>query len=1193
MFRRGGGGVGGGAGRGSFNPPSFLNRASSGSSNGSSGAGNGKTAVASPGLLRRSGSAHGQNSNVPAPTRTHDDSYDESEHNSDEEPQPNKSAARTPQRSSHGPVAQHTPLTSSTSHSPQSAASSGDEYYMCMWRKPQGRKHKTWDGDAVLIVSRTRGNCKLKCQASGRELGFSAKLIKDDFESGDELTIGGKEIEVDRRISHREYLSGIPESLQWPASKKSLTQHASSRASTVSPLPQAAPVSRSRLMAAAPAASFYGTPSAKAKPKRETSSEDVARSDTSPEPMSGARARKREDSAHATPAPARKNRDSPSASSSSRTAKSPSLQPRPHGLFNSKDKPEPRYDPKAPGAVVMQAPSEEHSKQYNRRGDAIVDVVVNPVLSQSLRPHQVEGVKFLYDRVMGISEIGGSRGAILADEMGLGKTLQTITLVETLLRQSPYYSSSSPRVIEKALIVCPLSLVKNWQREFRKWLGANGSSNIGVVAVDGSKGREVAQHFVTSKRDSVLIIGYEKLRSCIDILGTAQPPVGLIVCDEGHRLKSKDAKTTKMFDQLKTDRRLILTGTPIQNDLSELYAMIDFVCPGLLGSYAVFKQIFEDPILKSRMQYCSPEVKQLGQQRSGVLSDVTKLVVLRRTATILDGYLRPKSESVLFCAPTRLQLDLYRHILQSSQVKALTDGAGGAALPLITLLRQVCNSPELLLKHAEASSTSGTVAKAKGKRMPQSLACELLEDALDLFPTKRTVGDAALSGKLIALTRILGTIKAETDDKVVVVSTFTATLDVLEALCARLRYPVLRLDGTTKQDERQTLVNRFNTRPRSDSFVFLLSTRAGGVGLNLVGGNRLFLMEPEWNPALDQQAMARIHRDGQKKRCYIYRMMMSGTMDEKIFQRQIQKLGLSATLMTGDDARGEDGADSDESDEAGTRQGSGNRKRRKGDGGGGGGGGGASSSVAKAGDTFTPEELKDIFTLHEDTPCLCHDLLMCECPGAGTSDQGGADGGESEGDEDEDDGPPLHFVPASQQQAQQEAERIKTARHRLAGLADWRHLDTTASGAASSRHEGSPLASFSERVAAVAECDDVLSRVVGKQRPSVRSVREDQGQGSKASSEASPGRDAPLLEQTDLDHLERSIAADRENHRGQGASPWHIEAEEAGNVLYVLQRQSGNAGNAGANKAGRGGDDGGDDDSGDSDSHDDGGEGSD
>ncbi|CAO1636837.1 unnamed protein product [Sympodiomycopsis kandeliae] len=967
----------------------------------------------------------------------------------------------------------------------------GEEYYMCTWRKPQARKHKTWDGDAVLIVNRPKATCRLRCQENGRDIATGSWSQIGDVESGAEMMVGGKEIEIDRKITLREYNDGIPDKVVQPPSKKSKISTASNSLSTTSSQsPGSAKVSAG-LRAAAPSASFYSKPMPKPMVKAQGNR-------FSPE-VQKALDGERSESSHA-----------PSPSSST-------LQPRHGGLTKPVEAVQPRYDPNDPDAIVMKRPNAEHHRLYNRRHWPLVDVVVSPNLAIHLRPHQIEGVKFLYDRVTGIQDVNGNKGAILADAMGLGKTLQSITLIDLLLRQSPYVNPSASRTsyIDKALVVCPLSLVKNWKREFRKWLGP---SQLGVVAVDGnSKAKDIAQRFVTSKREQVLIIGYEKLRSCIDVLSTAQPQVGLIICDEGHRLKSKDSKTTRLFNQLSTPRRIILTGTPIQNNLSELFAMMDFVCPGLLGPYNVFKNMFEDPIRKGREQYCPKEVKELGQTRSVTLSTVTSLVLLHRTADILDGFLLPKSESVVFCTPTTLQRELYRHILKSSQVRALTTGtAGGSALPLITMLRQLCDSPELLLKDATSSS--------------ETLSSSLLADARHLFPSKadRVSGDEGMSGKVLALSRMLAEIRRQTDDKVVLVSTFTSTLDVLEAFCKRKRYSYVRLDGQTKQDDRMELVNTFNRASSSASFVFLLSTKAGGVGLNLIGANRLFLMEPEWNPALDRQAMARIHRDGQTKHCYIYRMMIPGSMDEKIFQRQISKLGLSDTLMS---------KRSSPSDDA---HGKGKGSRGK--------GGGNSSS----GDSFSQEELKDIFTLHEDTPCLCHDQLICSCDGRGammkddkTTDGKRLNDGESS-DESDDDLVPPSFMPASMQQASRDKELAAEAKSRLAGLSEWRHFDT---------RNAFECASLDDTI-----LDGVVQTQKLTQSTSTKSVSDRADPLFLASSSQSSA-----LDDTDSDDVTRSnIKANISKAAGVGDSDdvadqmrfLDVQQHEAGNIVYVFSKST-------------------------------------
>lgn len=244
--------------------------------------------------------------------------------------------------------------------------------------------------------------------------------------------------------------------------------------------------------------------------------------------------------------------------------------------------PVPRHDPSAEGALVMPRPKVPAGKK-------VVDVVVDPFLTQHLRPHQREGVQFLYEAVMGMKEFEG-QGAILADEMGLGKTLQTIALLWTLLKQNPVHGEQP--VVKKALIVCPVTLINNWRKEFKKWLG---KERIGVFVADSKAN---LRDFTHGKVYSMMIIGYEKLQKVQGELKGAN--IDIVIADEGHRLKTEKNKSAQAIRGLNTKRRVILSGTPLQNDLHEFYIMVDFVNPGLLESYATFRREFENPIVKSR-----------------------------------------------------------------------------------------------------------------------------------------------------------------------------------------------------------------------------------------------------------------------------------------------------------------------------------------------------------------------------------------------------------------------------------------------------------------------------------------------------------------------------------------------------------------------------------------------------------------
>lgn len=348
-------------------------------------------------------------------------------------------------------------------------------------------------------------------------------------------------------------------------------------------------------------------------------------------------------------------------------------------LVNTHGKePTPRHDPVAEGALVMMRPLAVPA------GKKIVDVVVDPYLTQHLRPHQREGVKFLYEAVMGMKQFDG-QGAILADEMGLGKTLQTIALLWTLLKQNPVHGEQP--VVKKALIVCPVTLINNWRKEFKKWLG---KERIGVFVADSKAN---LRDFTHGKIYSMMIIGYEKLQKVQAELKKTH--IDIVIADEGHRLKTEKNKSAQAIRGLNTKRRVILSGTPLQNDLHEFYIMVDFVNPGLLESYTTFRKEFENPIVKSRQPGVAPKDIEKGKARGAELARLTKMFVLRRTAEILAAYLPPKTEYVVFCRPSPKQVKVYKAILENPAFEGAYRSPDTSLL-LITMLKKLCNSPGLL-----------------------------------------------------------------------------------------------------------------------------------------------------------------------------------------------------------------------------------------------------------------------------------------------------------------------------------------------------------------------------------------------------------------------------------------------------------------------------------------------------------------
>lgn len=556
------------------------------------------------------------------------------------------------------------------------------------------------------------------------------------------------------------------------------------------------------------------------------------------------------------------------------------------------------YDSSAPDAIVMKKKSSNE-----------VDVVIDPFLAKSLRSHQIKGVKFLYECVMGLRDFDGN-GALLADDMGLGKTLQTITLIWTLLKQSPN-GFDSP-IASKVLIACPVTLVGNWKKEFKKWLPLN---RLGILTLHpkstGLKDKQDVNNFANTRVYQVLIMGYEKILNMKEELKKTQ--FDLLICDEGHRLKNNSNKTLHALNSLDIEKKVLLSGTPIQNDLNEFFNIVDFVNPGVLGSINSFKRNYINPILKARELNCvSPEITSKGDEKSQDLIDLTKPFILRRTSSIIQNHLPPKTDIVLFCPPTQQQVNLFNQILTSNKFCSLVNsnsGSSSGSLALITMLKKICNSPSL----------------AKSDKIFQ----EINESN---FLTQQ------ISGKILVLIELLNQI-SKINEKIVIVSNYTQTLDILQQILQKLNLTYLRLDGSTPNKDRDSIVNQFNNSQPRARFAFLLSAKSGGIGLNLIGASRLILFDNDWNPSVDLQAMARIHRDGQKKPVFIYRLVTTGCIDEKIFQRQLMKTSLSDKFLDNKNGSNDD--------------------------------------------VFDMNDLKDLFTLNLNTLSNTHDLIECDCSGVG------------------------------------------------------------------------------------------------------------------------------------------------------------------------------------------------------------------
>lgn len=618
----------------------------------------------------------------------------------------------------------------------------------------------------------------------------------------------------------------------------------------------------------------------------------------------------------------------------------------------------------------------EHCDNLPDSHQAYCRVVVEPFLAARLRPHQVEGVKFMFKCLTGLANPQFT-GCIQSDSMGLGKTFQCISSLYILLTTGIHGQPTCKR----ALILVPSSLVTNWAREVIKWLG----NRLSPIAIEETQAAAVKKALATipdtlyASKPLLVIASYSTFRIHLDAFYSKK--FDILICDEAHHLKNCESLINKAVAGLPCKLRILASGTPIQNDLKEFYAMFNTACPGLLGIPSEFRKQYEVPILRGRDADASPGEVENGLDRSNELVELCATFMLRRTGTVLKEYLPRRIQQVIFCAMSPLQKNIYSKFLEAAlEGKRLERHDSLSTLPAITALKKLVCHPDLVYDLCRGSKSVKVVGGTSSAELRYSddsiigrkpargpIAKLLVSDTRMNNSTGNVMGNAPIitgfeglssvfhepsvyppyrphgmqsmhSGKTLVLEALLKSIKATAaTDKVVLVSNYTETLDLVQKMCDANGWPTLRLDGSAQVKHRQPLVDTFND-PAHHSYVLLLSSRAGGVGLNIIGANRLILFDSNWNPAHDAQAMARVWREGQVKTCYIYRLLAASSIEEKIYQRQLAKEGLSRVVVD------------DKMDE-----------RR----------------------TFARDELKALFKVDLNNACDTHTAIKCECAGNG------------------------------------------------------------------------------------------------------------------------------------------------------------------------------------------------------------------
>ncbi|OMO84522.1 SNF2-related protein [Corchorus capsularis] len=573
-------------------------------------------------------------------------------------------------------------------------------------------------------------------------------------------------------------------------------------------------------------------------------------------------------------------------------------------------------------------------------GDAITGYIVNvrrengeeavripPSISAKLKVHQIAGIRFMWENIIqSITKVrSGDKGlgCILAHTMGLGKTFQVIAFLYTAMRNVDLG-------LKTALIVTPVNVLHNWRQEFMKWKPSEVKP-LRVFMLE-----DVPRFFLFF---SFFFCFFSDRHIAREICHALQDGPDILVCDEAHTIKNTRADTTQALKQVRCQRRIALTGSPLQNNLMEYYCMVDFVREGFLGSSHEFRNRFQNPIENGQHTNSTHEDVKIMNQRSHILYEQLKGFVQRMDMSVVKKDLPPKTVFVISVKLSPLQRKLYKRFLDVhgfTNDRASNEKIRKSFFAGYQALAQIWNHPGILQLNKEDRGSITREDAAENFLADDSSSDENIdynnvaggEKAKNMNDSLHEKNDSGFiqkgwwkdllrennykecdySGKMVLLLDIL-TMCSEVGDKALVFSQSIPTLDLIELYLSRLpRHRKqgkfwkkgkdwYRLDGRTESSERQKLVERFNEPTNKRVKCTLISTRAGSLGINLYAANRVIIVDGSWNPTYDLQAIYRAWRYGQTKPVFAYRMLAHGTMEEKIYKRQVTKEGLAARVV--------------------------------------------------------------------------------------------------------------------------------------------------------------------------------------------------------------------------------------------------------------------------------------------------------
>ena len=515
---------------------------------------------------------------------------------------------------------------------------------------------------------------------------------------------------------------------------------------------------------------------------------------------------------------------------------------------------------KAGNAKKNKKESKRKAENKNGKGEAKEEdcLVFQPKLIKNctLKDYQVEGLNWL------IALHKYNANGILADQMGLGKTVQAISFLA--------YLDQVEKIRGPHLIICPLSVATNWQREIEKFYPS--CRTIMVGARRECREEQKQEYRANASEYNVIIATFDSI--LVNITFFRDISFYCIVVDEAHRMRNKNTIFSKEMARIKSNRRILLTGTPISNNVKELWSLLNFSLPKVFHSHDIFEEFFLTNLVKesnAAEQDLGEEAKiekefaavktEVYQEFVGTLHRILGPFMLRRLKHDTNLNLPPKTEVCLYCPLSNMQRNIYK-LLVTSQAKGL--GAEFCSGHILTELRKASIHPYLF----------------------PSMDCD--EEYGEHLITN--------SGKFTVLDKLLQRLVVQQKNKILIFSQFATVLDILEDYLTYRNINFFRLDGRTSSYMRTSYMDQFNSS-QQETLVFILTTRAGGLGINLISAHHVIILDSDWNPQMDMQAMDRAHRLGQKHPVTVFRLVSKDTIEERILQIQTMKLKLDYLII--------------------------------------------------------------------------------------------------------------------------------------------------------------------------------------------------------------------------------------------------------------------------------------------------------